>query len=143
MGNLPSDGLAVCPGDSNTLRNRDALGDSDTSGNCNGAGALDRDLLALSFNLLLTLGGNSNWGSNSNRSNRSNRGSSKSNWCWASGKRGNWKGVKSKELSISISIGISFSISFTLAKMVGKKLRSSRNNTSRESSSIDSKSRRE
>jgi len=182
MGNLPSDGLAVCPGDSNTLRNRDtlgdsntvrnchtlgdssalrnsntvgdadtlgnshavrnfdALGDSDTSGNCNGAGALDRDLLALSFNLLLTLRSNSNWGSNSNRS---NRGSSKSNWCWASGKRGNWKGVESKELSISIGISVSFSISFTLAKMVGKKLRSSRNNTSRESSSIDSKSRRE
>merc|ERR1712121_455976 len=115
MGNLPSDGLAVCPGDSNTLRNRDtlgdsntvrncdALGDSDTSGNCNGAGALDRDLLALSFHLLLALRSNSNWGSNSNRS---NRGSIKSNWCWACGKGGNWKGVESEELSISIGISI-------------------------------------
>merc|ERR1711970_887395 len=64
-------------------------------------------------------------------------------WCWASSKRTNWEGIESKELSISIGISFSISISITLAKTMVEKLRSSRNNTSWKSSSVDSKSRRE
>lgn len=135
-------------GNSDTLRNCDAFWNSNTLGNLNGAGSLDRNLSALPVNLLMTLGSNSNWSSNSHGSNgssHSSRGSSEGKWCWASSKRTNWEGIESKELSIGISIGISFSISIsiTLAKTMVEKLRSSRNNTSWKSSSVDSKSRRE
>jgi len=158
-------------GDSNAMRNSDTLGDSDTLGNSDtvrncdtfwnsntlgnldGAGSLDRNLSALPVNLLVALGSNSNWSSDSNGSNwsreshgsngssNSSRGSSEGKWCWASGKMTNWESIESKELSISIGIGVSFSISITLAKTMVKKLRSSRNNTSWKSSSVDSESR--
>jgi len=158
-------------GDSNAMRNSDTLGDSDTLGNSDtvrncdtfwnsntfgnldGAGSLDRNLSALPVNLLVALGSNSNWSSDSNGSNwsreshgsngssNSSRGSSEGKWCWASSKMTNWESIESKELSISIGIGVSFSISITLAKTMVKKLRSSRNNTSWKSSSVDSESR--
>jgi len=142
-------------GNSDTLRNSDTFWNSNTVGNLNGAGSLDRNLSALPVNLLMTLGSYSNWSSNSHGSNRSSnsngsngsshssRGSSEGKWCWASSKRTNWEGIESKELSISIGISFSISISITLAKTMVEKLRSSRNNTSWKSSSVDSKSGRE
>jgi len=137
-------------GHCNAMRNSDAFGNSDTFGDGNGTGPLDRDLSALSVNLLLALWSNSNRGSNSYRgsnSHRSNRGSSKSNRCWAGSKTTYWESIESKELSISIGISFSFSIGLTLANCMGKELWSSRENTSwkntgRKSSSVKSKSRR-
>jgi len=128
----------------NAMRNSHAFGNSDTFGDGNGAGPLDRDLSALSVNLLLALGSNSNRGSNGYRS---NRGSSKSNRCWAGSKTTYWESIEPKELSISIGISFSFSIGLTLANCMGKELGSSRKNTSRKSStrknsSVKSKSRR-
>merc|ERR1711874_624895 len=167
VSDLPGGGLAGSPwhsntlghrhtlGNSNAMRNSDAFGNSDTFGDGNGTGPLDRDLSALSVNLLLALGSNSNRGSNGYRSNsnrgsnsyRSNRGSSKSNRCWAGSKTTYWESIESKELSISIGISFSFSIGLTLANCMGKELWSSRENTSwkntgRKSSSVKSKSRR-
>jgi len=131
-------------GNSDTVRNCDTLWNSNTFGNLDSADSLDRNLSALPVNLLVTLGSNSNWSSDSHGSNgssNSSRCSSEGKWCWPSGKMTNWKSIESKELSISIGIGISFSISITLAKTMVKKLRSSRNNTSWKSSSVDSESR--
>jgi hypothetical protein len=136
-------------GHSNAMRNSHAFGNRDTFGDGDGAGGLDRDLSALSVNLLLALGSNSNRSSNSYRS---NRGSSKSNRCWAGSKTTYWESIEPKELSISIGISFSISIGLTLANCMGKELWSSRKNTSwkttgrksssRKNSSVKSKSRR-
>jgi len=134
-------------GNSNTLGNSDALGNSDTSWNSNLTDSLDRNLSALSVNLLLALRSNGNWGSSNG-----NWGSSKSKGCWASSKTTHWECIKSKELSISIGFSISFGISFTFCNSLGKELSSSRNNTSRKAivsksssnrKTIESKSSRE
>lgn len=177
VSNLPGGGLAGSPwhsntlgnrhtlGNSNTVRNSDAFWHSNTFGHCNamrnshafgnrdtlgdgnGAGSLDRDLSALSVNLLLALGSNSHRSNRGSNGYRSNRGSSKSNRCWAGSKTTYWESIESKELSISIGISFSISISLTLANCMGKELWSSRKNTSRKSStrkssSVKSKSRR-
>jgi len=113
-------------GHCNAMRNSHAFGNRETSGDGNGAGGLDRDLSALSVNLLFALGSNSYRGSS-----KSYRGSSKSYRCWASSKMTDWERIESKELSISIGISFSFSIGFTLANCMGKELWSSRKNTCR------------
>ena len=72
-------------GHSNALGNSDALRNRDTSWDCNLTNSLDRDLSALSVNLLLALGNNFN--ARSNNSKRCNWASSKSKRCnWGSSK---------------------------------------------------------
>lgn len=138
--NIPGGCFTYSFWNSNTLRNRHTLGNSNTLGNSdafwnrntpwnsNLTDSLDRNLSALSVNLLLALRSNGNWGrSNGNwGSGNSNWGSSKSKRCWASSKTTYWECIESKELSISISLGISFCISFTFGNSLGKEWSSSR-----------------
>merc|ERR1719431_2180147 len=66
LGGSPGDGGAL--GNSDTVRNSDTFWNSNTLGNLDGSGSLDRNLSALPVNLLVALGRNSNWSSDSNGS---------------------------------------------------------------------------